>query len=150
MNDSDSKVKRVSISLSNDIYTSLDRITEQRGFKSRSQAISEMVAQNAMVCAHELGDEVVAGTITLVYDESRPGLLGKISEIERIHIDEVISTQHVLLEDNHVLEVILVQGAAKQLTKIKDKVASCKGVKSCHLTLSTQILPPIHRRTQIS
>jgi len=140
----DLKVKRISISLQPDLFEALDQITENRGFKSRSQALSEMIAQAATSHSEHLGREVVAGTITLVYDESKPGLLECLSQIQREHINEVLSSQHVLLDNNHTMQVLLVQGPAHQLREIKDELVACKGVRKGNLTLTSQLLPPIH------
>jgi len=137
-------VKRVSISLPPDVFESLDELVQLRGFQSRSQAISEMIQQSLIEHHEDRGEEVMAGTITLFYDESWPGVLQALAKIERKHVDEVISSQHILLENNHTMEVLLVQGPANRLKAISDKLVTCKGVKSGRLTITSMILPPIH------
>jgi CopG family nickel-responsive transcriptional regulator len=86
----------------------------------------------------------MAGTITIVYDESKGSLLQRLAELERNFIDEVISSLHVQLQDNHRIEVLLVQGPANQLKKIADKLMAIKGVKTGKLTLTSMIIPPLH------
>lgn len=136
----------MSISLLPAVYDALDQMVESRGFKNRSQAIAEMISQNVICQSQLLGEDVVAGTITLVYDESKPNLLEELSRIERKHINEVVSSQHVLLENYHTMEVLLVQGPASALNSIKDELVTCKGVKTGSLTITSSILPPIHSR----
>ncbi|MEM9281444.1 MAG: nickel-responsive transcriptional regulator NikR [Verrucomicrobiota bacterium] len=137
-------VKRISISLPNAVYHELDNLVKARGFSNRSQAVSEMI--NASLIEHykQRGTEMMAGTITLFYDESKPGLLAQLASIERDYIDEVISSQHILLEEDHTMEVILVQGPARRLKMIADKLITCKGVKSGRLVMMSLLLPPIH------
>ena len=113
-------------------------------FQSRSQAIAEMVCQSTTEYARDWGSELMAGTITMFYDESRPGLLQRLADIQRQNIREVISSQHVLLESNHTMEVLLVQGPGERLRHISNELISCKGVRSGRLTISPIILPPIH------
>jgi CopG family transcriptional regulator, nickel-responsive regulator len=139
-------VKRISVSLPPAVFDELDRLVVARGFENRSQAISEMIHQSLTDHYQDHGDRVMAGTITLFYDESKPGLLQALAEIERSHIAEVISKQHVLLEDNHTMEVILVQGPASRLKAIADELITCKGVRSGKLTISSALIPPIHGR----
>lgn len=122
----------------------LDRVVNARGFGSRSQAISEMIHTQAAEHLGKIGTEVMAGTLSLVYDESKSTLLRDLSRISREHVAEVISSQHVLLEDDHVLEVILMQGPAKRLREVTDKLVACKGVKSANLTMTPHLLPPLH------
>ncbi len=40
----------------------------------------------------------MAGTITLIYDEAKGQILQRLAELERTHVDEVISSLHVQLE----------------------------------------------------
>lgn len=139
-------VKRISISLSRDAYDSLTNLVAARGFENRSQAVSEMINSSRIEHFKHRGAELMAGTITLFYDEGRPGLLQQLARIQRDHIDEVISSQHILLEENHTMELLLVQGPARRLKMISDNLISCKGVKSGRLVMTTLIMPPIHPR----
>ncbi len=86
----------------------------------------------------------MAGVITLIYDEAKGQLLQRLAELERTHVNEVISSLHVQLEDNHRMEVILVQGPAVKLRQIADRLIACKGVRTGKLTLSSMIIPPLH------
>jgi CopG family nickel-responsive transcriptional regulator len=52
----------------------------------------------------------------------------------------------VLLEDEHVLEVILMQGPARTLREIANKLVTCKGVKTAQLTLTPHLIPPLHAK----
>ncbi len=137
-------VKRITVSLLPEVFESLDNLVIRRGFQSRSQAVAEMIHQSSLDHYQEFGDEIMAGTITLFYDESRPTLLQTLADIERRHINEVISSQHILLENEHTMEVLLVQGPAKRLKKISDELITCRGVKAGRLTIFSTILPPIH------
>ncbi len=139
-------VKRVTVSMPEETYQFLDRLVVARGFDSRSQAVAEMIHQHAAQHLSRIGTEVMAGTLTLVYDESKSTLLRDLSRIFREHIAEVISSQHVLLEDDHMLEVILMQGPAKTLRDIANKLVTCKGVKTAQLTLTPHLIPPLHAK----
>ena len=137
-------LKRVTISMADDTYQILDRLVTERGFDSRSQAISEMIHQHAAEHLGKIGTQVMAGTLTMIYDESKSALLRDLSRVCREHITEVISSQHILLEDDHVLEVLLMQGPANTLRQIANELVTCKGVKSTHLALTPHLLPPLH------
>ncbi|MDP4624884.1 MAG: hypothetical protein NWT08_07085 [Akkermansiaceae bacterium] len=132
--------------MAEETFRSLDRVVNERGFDSRSQAISEMIHAQAAQHLSKIGTEVMAGTLTLVYDESKSALLRDLSKIMREHIAEVISSQHILLEADHVLEVVLMQGPARRLREITNKLVTCKGVKSANLTLTPNLIPPLHAK----
>ena len=138
--------QRISISLPPELAGLLDQLVVERGFSNRSQAIREMINQQLSRHQQERGSRVMAGTITIFYDESKPSLRQKLAAIQRSHINEVISSQHILLENNHTMEVILVQGPANKLRLIANEFVSCKGVATGGLNLSTTVMPPIHGR----
>jgi CopG family nickel-responsive transcriptional regulator len=139
-------LKRMTVSMPEETFQALERLVSARGFDSRSQAVAEMIHQHAAQHLGKIGSEVMAGTLTLVYDESKSALLRDISRISREHIAEVISSQHILLEDEHVLEVVLMQGPARTLRDITNKLATCKGVKTAQLTLTPHLIPPLHAK----
>lgn len=137
-------LRRITISMPEDTFQKLDRLVTERGFDSRSQAISEMIHQQAAEHLGKSGNQLMAGTLTMIYDESKSSLLRDLSRVCREHIAEVISSQHILLEDDHVMEVLLMQGPAGTLRQIANELVTCKGVKSTHLTLTPHLLPPLH------
>jgi CopG family transcriptional regulator, nickel-responsive regulator len=139
-------IKRITVSMPDDTFQALDRLVAQRGFENRSQLVAEMIHEHTAQHLGKMGKDVMAGTLTIVYDESKNSLLKDLSRIFREHITEVISSQHVLLEEEHVLEVILMQGPAHTLREISHKLISCKGVKTANLTLTPHLLPPLHAK----
>ena len=139
-------LRRMTVSMPEHTFQAFERLVAERGFDSRSQAVAEMIHQHAAQHLGKVGTEVMAGTLTLVFDESKSALLRDLSKILREHIAEVISSQLILLEDEHVLEVVLMQGPARTLREITNKLVTCKGVKTAHLTLTPHLIPPLHAK----
>lgn len=139
-----SKVSRISVSLSESLLGQLDDMVNERGFESRSQAISEMINNQLAEHQQEMGEKVMAGTINLVFDHSMPGLQSRLNHLQHIYIDEIISSLNINLVQMQTLQVTLVQGPARKLKMIADKMISCKGVLTGRLLMSTAIIPPIH------
>jgi CopG family transcriptional regulator, nickel-responsive regulator len=137
-------VQRISISLPSSVFRELDQLITERGLESRSKAVADMVTQFALKHQEEKGVTIMAGTITVVYDVSTGTLLQRLAELQRYYIDEVISSLHVQLENDHRMEVLLVQGPVERLKEIVNKLVSIKGVKTGKLSLSAAIMPPIH------
>ena len=137
-------VSRISVSLPPDLLTELDRMVELRGYGSRSQAIGEMV--NFQLAEHKraLGNAVMAGTLTLLYNRGTRGLQGRLADLQYQHIAEVISSLHVHLSEDQMLEVLLVQGPASRLQAIADEMLALRGVVTGHLQLLTAVIPPLH------
>ena len=137
-------VSRISMSLAEELLSELDQMVSERGFASRSQAISEILHRSLIEHKRQLGDGVMVGTITLLYDNSTPGLQKQLSDLQFQHIDEVISSLHVHLMDRQTMEVILVQGPARKLQWIADQLITRRGVISGNIQLMAALMPPVH------
>jgi CopG family nickel-responsive transcriptional regulator len=141
---SNGNVSRISVSLQESLLQQLDEMVRERGFESRSQAIAEMVSHQVTAHKRELGNEVMAGTITLLYDHSTPRLQKTLADLQHEHISAVISSLHVHLMHSQTMEVILVQGPAAELQLLADMMTTNRGVISGQLQLSTTLLPQLH------
>lgn len=137
-------VSRISMSLAEELLSELDKMVSERGFASRSQAISEILHRSLIEHKRQLGDGIMVGTITLLYDNSTPGLQKQLSDLQFQHIDEVISSLHVHLMDRQTMEVILVQGPARKLQWIADQLITRRGVISGNIQLMAALMPPVH------
>ena len=59
-------------------------------------------------------------------------------------LKEVISSQHVFLEDDQSLEVLLVQGPSERLHRLCDELRRIRGVHQIRLVTTRALLPPLH------
>lgn len=139
-----SPVSRISVSLPPDLLAELDGMVAGRGHDSRSQAIGEMVNYQLAEHKRSLGNEVMAGTLTLLYNRATRGLQGKLADIQYQHVAEVISSLHVHLTEDQMLEVILVQGPAVKLQAIANEMIAQRGVITGRLQLLAAVIPPLH------
>lgn len=137
------QIERISLSLPGEVLRGFDALVEERGFDSRSQAVGELISRELDRHASTDGKEIMTGTIVLVYEHSRGDLKRRLADIQYDHIAEVISSLHVLLENEHTMEVVLVQGRARKLRRIANELITCKGVKSGSMTLTASLMPQI-------
>ena len=135
---------RLSVSLPTDLLAQLDLMIGERGLPNRSQTIAEMIR-------HELSDhsegqpgEVIAGTITLIYRAESGRVRHALAQTQLAYLKEVISSQHVFLEDDQSLEVLLVQGPSERLRQLCDDLRKVRGVQQIKLFATTALLPPLH------
>ncbi|OIQ86369.1 putative nickel-responsive regulator [mine drainage metagenome] len=140
-------VNRISISLPDDLQADVDQMVARRGFGSRSQAINDMLRQHVADHQRKIGNEVMAGTITILYNNATPGLQKNLADLQYEHLDEVISSLHVHLMNNQTMEVILVQGPAQKVQDIADEIVTLRGVVTGKLQLMAAVIPPVHPMT---
>jgi len=137
-------VSRISISLPPALLAELDRMVETSGYGSRSQAIGDMVNYQLVEHKRKLGNDVMVGTLTLLYDRLTRGLQKQLADLQYQHIDEVISSLHVHLTHDQIMEVILLQGPAALVQDIAREMIAQRGVITGHLQLIAAIIPPVH------
>jgi len=134
---------RFSVSLPSDLLDELDDMVLQRKLPNRSHAIAEMAREQLTEHAREEGTKSMAGTISLVYDYRKRNLQRKLADIQHENYLMVVTSTHVHLEHHHYLEVLLVQGPARELRQLADTLAACKGVKHAKLSLTATAMPPL-------
>lgn len=139
-------VQRLTISLTDKTFEQLEEIVKNGEWKNRSQIISSLIRNEFLNLKSKNGDDLMAGSITLFYREDQREILTKVSQIQRANIEEVISTNRVLLEDNYIMELIVVQGRINKLEEIKKQFLQIKGVETGNLTLTSIVLPPIQSK----
>lgn len=136
-------VSRISVSIASSLLVELDQMVAQRGFSSRSQAVSDMVNRELVDHKRNLGNDVMVGTISLHYDRSVRGLQKNLADIQYQYLDEVISSLHVHLSQNQLMEIILVQGQVQRLQEIANVMSTKRGVFTSRLQVHAAIIPPI-------
>lgn len=138
---------RLSMSLPAGLSRQLDAMVEERGLPSRSQLIAELIRNElAEHGAAVRPDDMLAGTITLVYRGDMGRVRHQLAQTQAEYLKEVISSQHVFLEDDQSLEVLLVQGPANRLRDLCDALRAVRGVRQLRLFTTTALLPPLHEQ----
>ena len=139
-----SQLARIGISLPRKLLDQLDAMVAERNLPGRSQLISELIR-------HELADPenaqesgVLAGTITLIYRAESGRVRHALARLQSEYLLEVISSQHVFLEEDKSLEVLLVQGATERLNSLCDRLRSIRAVQQLKLVTTRTLLPPLN------
>lgn len=138
---------RLSMSLPAELFRQLDVMVDERGLPSRSQLIAELIRH--AIADHEAltrPEAMLAGTITLVFRGDRGRVRQQLAQTQADYLKEVISSQHVFLEDDQSLEVLLVQGPAIRLKALCDALRGIRGVHQLQLVTTTALLPPLHEQ----
>lgn len=147
MSSESASLARLSMSLPADLFRQLDTMVAERGLPSRSQLIAELIRHAlAEHESHIRPDEMLAGTITLVYRGERGRVRHQLSQTQASYLKEVISSQHVFLEHDQSLEVLLVQGPAVRLKELCDAIRRIRGMQQLELVATTSLLPPLHKQ----
>ena len=135
---------RLSASLPAELIAQLDSMVTARGLPSRSQMIAELIRHELAEHSEGLQGAVLAGTVTLIYRAENGRVRQALAQAQSDFIMEIISSQHVFLEDDQSLEVLLVQGPSERLRELCDRLRQVRGVQQIKLVTTTALLPPLH------
>jgi CopG family nickel-responsive transcriptional regulator len=129
-------VTRISMSLPENLLSSFDETSKKKGYFKRSEAIREAL-RNFILESKWTTDEnaVLVGTISMVYDHEVKSLVDKLIDIQHSSGVAVKASLHLHLDEHNCMEVIAMEGKAKELKKISETMISKKGVKNLKLTL---------------
>lgn len=142
---------RLSVSLPAELSAELDAMVAERGVANRSQMIAELI-RNALAehNARERPETVLAGTVTLIYRADSGRVRHSLAQVQAGYIAEIISSQHIFLEEDQSMEVLLVQGSALQLQQLCDALRKIRGVQQVRLVTTTALLPPLSSKDHAS
>jgi CopG family nickel-responsive transcriptional regulator len=130
-------VVRFSVSVPKQLAKQLDQMAREKGYDNRSLAVADMIRAHLVEHRQNLGDQEIAGTITLVYDHHKQHVQATLTDIQHDHFDVIVSTLHVHLDHHNCLEVLVVRGKAGVIKRIADELIAAKGVKHGRLTVTS-------------
>lgn len=130
------KLQRFGVSVEIDLLEKFDEFIHERDYKNRSEALRDLMRE-ALVREQWKEDETIAGAIAFVYDHHHGQLVNKLMELQHDYFTIIISSQHVHLDHDNCMEIILAKGPANQVGKLYDSIRAMKGVKHIDLLRST-------------
>jgi CopG family nickel-responsive transcriptional regulator len=132
-----SDLVRISMSLENSLLDRFDRYVLDEGYPTRSEALKALMRHCLSEQAWTRDQQLVAGSITLVYDHHRTGIVKKLMDIQHDFGALIVSSQHVHLDHDHCLEIVVVKGKASRIRELVSVLKSTKGVKHNSLVMTS-------------
>ena len=136
------KLARISITVPETTLNALDQKIVDQHYESRSQAIVDMINRH-LIAAQAHSNAVMVGTLTLLYDVEHIQLRNQLIDLQQQFLAQVISSLHIQLDQQKILQVMLMQGASSELRHISQQFIALKGVIKGHLELMDAVMPPI-------
>ncbi|AXQ22957.1 transcriptional regulator [Acinetobacter wuhouensis] len=136
------KLARISVTVPETTLNALDQKIVDQHYESRSQAIVDMINRH-LTAAQEHTNAVMVGTLTLLYEVEHIQLRNQLIDLQQQFLAQVISSLHIQLDQQKILQVMLMQGASSELRHISQQFIALKGVIKGHLELMDAVMPPI-------
>ena len=131
-----SDIVRFGVSLEKELLDKFDRLIKEKKYPNRSEAIRDLIREN-LVKREWIEGKEVAGAITLVFDHHKRELVNILTDIQHDFHTLIISSQHIHLDHDNCLEIIVVRGKPTEVRELADKLRAAKGVKYGSLSIAT-------------
>lgn len=131
-----SRLVRFGVSIDEQLLTRFDREIGKQNYKNRSEAIRDLI-RDALVAEEWNEENIMAGGIALVYDHHHAQLVTQIMNIQHDFHTLVISSQHIHLDHDNCLEIVIVKGKPDQIKALYDRLRSTRGIKHINILKST-------------
>jgi CopG family nickel-responsive transcriptional regulator len=131
------KVTRFGVSLESSLLEKFDPLVERLGYKSRSEAIRDLIRDRLVEEEWAVGTMKTIGVLSLVYNHDVRELSEALTRIQHKYLDLVVSSTHIHVDHHNCLEVIILRGQANLIKQVSDELLSTRGVKHGKLSMTT-------------
>jgi CopG family nickel-responsive transcriptional regulator len=122
-----SDVVRFTVSLERGLFDRLNALVEASEYRNRSEFVRDLI-RGRIVDEEWRTDEVLLGTISLLYDHHRHGLTDRLTHEQHHFAGEVLATTHVHLDERLCAEMIMVRGRGADIHALAERLHREKGV----------------------
>ncbi|MBN2432358.1 MAG: nickel-responsive transcriptional regulator NikR [Acidobacteria bacterium] len=131
------KITRFGVSCDVDLLTQFDSLIHVEGYANRSEAVADLMRSHIFHQKLE-GDTPIVGVVVMVYDHHQRELSENLLQLQHQQHTKIIATTHIHLDRHECLEVLMIQGAAREVQTLADKLISTRGVKRGQLVLAAR------------
>lgn len=128
---------RFGVSIPRELVKAFDARIRSKGYRTRSEAIRDIMRDYLVEGQWESGQGEVVGTVTIVYDHHTRELGSVLTGLQHESHDAILCSTHVHLDQHNCLEVIVVKGTSEEIRSIADRLISTRGVKHGKLVCTT-------------
>jgi CopG family nickel-responsive transcriptional regulator len=134
-------MQRITITIDDDLLETIDKISAQRGYASRSETLRDLV-RDAVTRAQPTvdGEARCYAALTYVYEHETRDLSRRLTTAQHDHHDLSVSTLHVHIDGHDCLEVSVLKGKTDDIRAFADSVVTQRGVRFGNL----HIIPSDH------
>ena len=123
-------MRRLTISVDDDLADAFDALVERKGYLNRSEAFRDLVRK-------ELGNaEMKTGvarwcvaTVAYIYDHHERQLANRLTQLQHDHHDVAVAAQHIHLDHDNCLGTVILRGKLSAVRSCAEAIISQTGVR---------------------
>lgn len=123
-------MQRITISIDEDLLEEIDKITEQRKYQNRSEAIRDLARAGIQAVDKQVDHNAhCVAALFYVYDHEARELSKRLTKTFHDHHDLSLASLHVHLDHGNCMEVSLLRGHVGEIQTFADGVIAERGVR---------------------
>jgi CopG family nickel-responsive transcriptional regulator len=123
-------MRRMTISMDDDLADLFDQFMEEKGYTSRSEAIRDLLRGEIGRDGVEEGTaRECVGTLSYVFNHQERQLASRLAAMHHEHHDVTVSAMHAHLDHDNCLETVILRGPTRTVMEFADSVIAEKGVR---------------------
>lgn len=120
-------IERIGVSLEGPLLQEFDRLVREEGYPSRSEALRGLIRKALQVRRRD-GRGTLVGTLTFVYRHDVGTVTHRLLHRQHDFLGSIRATAHTHLSEETCLEVLIVEGEARRIEDLADRLRTVKGV----------------------
>ena len=128
---------RFSVAIGGELLRRFDQYRETHRYPNRSEAVRGLMRAALIEEAVTHDESEAMGVVTLIYDHHVSRIARRLTDLQHHHLDRVVTTTHVHLDEHRCLEVILLRGPAREIRDLAHDLIGTKGVETGRLVLAS-------------
>jgi CopG family transcriptional regulator, nickel-responsive regulator len=137
---------RTGVALDSDLLERFDDFISRLGYTNRSEAFRDLIRDRLVAERTASPHVTVVGTVTLIYDHHTHGVTEKLTELQHVNHELVVSTSHAHLDYDSCLEVLIVHGKSRRIEEFAGRLIGLKGVQHGRLVMTVAQPAPANPR----
>lgn len=130
------QLARIGVSLDAELLKRFDSWVSREGYPTRSEAIEGLINAALIKKQWQKLDNQVAGAIVFIYNHHKRELVNKMLNIQHNFDRIIISSQHIHLDHNNCLEIVVTKGKVKEILNLMSNIRIIKGIKHSDLVMT--------------
>jgi CopG family nickel-responsive transcriptional regulator len=128
---------RFSVAIGGELLRKFDQYRELHRYPNRSEAVRGLMRAALVEEVITQDRSEAMGVVTLIYDHHVSRIGRRLTDLQHHHLDRVVTTTHVHLDERRCLEVILLRGPAREIRELANDLIGTKGVETGRLVLAS-------------
>jgi len=123
-------MRRVTITLDDELMRELGRFAEAHGYQNRSEAVRDLVRSGLRETTQEAGDRrQCVAALAYVYDHRVRQLSRRLTQAFHHHHELSLASMHVHLDERSCLEVSVLKGRSDAVRHFAERIIAERGVR---------------------